>query len=76
MVDDSGDLILTYKCNITETNDVYVKRNLLHLAPEVCNGFQGVTKAVDWWSYGSILYELLVGLVCITIKIDTMLYIF
>lgn len=62
MVDDSGDLLLTYMCSIREVNENYVKRNTLHLAPEVCS-FQRVTKAVDWWSYGLILYELLVGLV-------------
>lgn len=58
MVDDGGDLLLTYKCSIKEVNEVYVD-----LAPEVYT-FQKLTKAVDWWSYGSVLYELLVGMVC------------
>jgi serum/glucocorticoid-regulated kinase 2 len=33
-----------------------------YLAPEVLTG-EGYTLAIDWWCLGSILYEMLVGLV-------------
>ena len=32
-----------------------------YLAPEVLKG-EGYTKAVDWWSYGSLVFEMLTGL--------------
>lgn len=62
MIDDGGDLVLTYTCSIKEVNEIYISRKYMHLAPEVYS-FQKITKTVDWWSYGTILYELLVGMV-------------
>lgn len=62
MIDDAGDLVLTYVCSLREMNDVCVNRKFLHLPPEV-HSFQKITKAVDWWNYGIILYELVVGMV-------------
>lgn len=65
MVDDNGDLVLTYMCSIKEVSEIYINRRFLHLAPEIYS-FKKITKAVDWWSYGTILYELLVGMVSST----------
>lgn len=62
LVDESDDLILTYMCNVKELCDLYAKDVNLDLAPEVYS-FEEITQAVDWWSFGAILYELLVGMV-------------
>lgn len=66
MVDDNGDLMLTYMCSIKEPN--CTNRRFVDLAPEV-SSFKKVTKAIDWWSYGIILYELLVGVVSIMVSV-------
>lgn len=62
LVDEYGDLILTYMCNINDVTDAFINRNVPHLAPEVYS-FQPRTASVDWWCYGTIMYELLVGMV-------------
>jgi serine/threonine protein kinase len=33
-----------------------------YLAPEIIRA-QGYTKAVDWWSFGVLIYEMIVGYV-------------
>jgi len=33
-----------------------------YLAPEVLDGDRGYTKAVDWWSFGTLMFEMLTGL--------------
>jgi serine/threonine protein kinase len=35
-----------------------------YLAPEIFMG-KGYDKSVDWWALGTLLYEMLSGLVCI-----------
>lgn len=61
LLDENENLVLTYMCNIKELCDLYAKGVNLNLAPEVYS-FEDVTEAVDWWSFGAILYELLVGM--------------
>ncbi|KAF7279668.1 hypothetical protein GWI33_006832 [Rhynchophorus ferrugineus] len=61
LIDENKNLILTYMCNVKELCDLYTKGINFDLAPEVY-GFEEVTVAADWWSFGAILYELLVGL--------------
>lgn len=36
--------------------------NIMCTAPEVLEG-KGYGKAVDWWSFGTLMYEMLTGLV-------------
>lgn len=62
LIDQSDNLVLTYKCNVKELCQLYSRGINLDLAPEVYS-FEEVTEAVDWWSFGAILYELLVGMV-------------
>lgn len=64
LVNEKGDIVLTYMCNIKEFGDFFCDGINYNLAPEIYT-FQEITTATDWWSYGAILYELLVGMVCI-----------
>lgn len=61
LIDENGDLILTYMCSLSQDNFLKTDTDL-YVAPELFT-FNKVTSAADWWSYGSILYELLVGVV-------------
>lgn len=49
-------------CNVKELCPMYTGGINLDLAPEVYS-FEEITDAADWWSFGAILYELLVGVV-------------
>jgi serine/threonine protein kinase len=49
-------------CNVNEALDVFSSVSSIHVAPEIYT-FEPVTDAVDWWCFGAILYELLVGMV-------------
>lgn len=62
LLDAENNIVLTYMCNIKELCDLYMKGIDANLAPEVYS-FEDVTAAVDWWSFGAILYRLLVGMV-------------
>ncbi|KAB0804546.1 hypothetical protein PPYR_01516 [Photinus pyralis] len=62
LINESGDLTLTYMYSMQDKNYIFLNnRNEVALAPELY-GFQPVHFAVDWWSYGAILYEMLVGM--------------
>lgn len=65
LVDNQGNIVLTYMCNVNEFYDCFnLEKHCL--APEMY-GIGPVTSAADWWSLGCILYELLVGLPLISI---------
>lgn len=60
LIDDKGNLLLSYMYQVNGKRIFNYKGNL-HLAPELYK-FDGVSTAADWWSFGTILYELLVGI--------------
>lgn len=64
LIDEKGNLLLTYMCNFREKVKLFSNKyeNKFYCAPEAY-GLQHVTFAADWWSYGSILFELLTGMV-------------
>ncbi|CAH1102840.1 unnamed protein product [Psylliodes chrysocephalus] len=61
LIDDKEDILLTYKCNNKELGDLFSSSINHNLAPEVYS-FHQVRNAADWYSFGAILYELLVGM--------------
>lgn len=60
LIDENDNLVLTYMCNIKELSDLFSTNMNYNLAPEVYS-FHQVTNSADWFSFGAILYELLVG---------------
>ncbi|XP_044749701.1 ribosomal protein S6 kinase delta-1 [Coccinella septempunctata] len=61
LINENGDLTLTYMCNAKEPHGIFVNKRDLNLAPEV-QGIGPVGEEADWWSLGAIFYEILVGM--------------
>ncbi|XP_072479629.1 ribosomal protein S6 kinase-like 1 [Notamacropus eugenii] len=63
LLDTTGHIRLTYFGQWTEVEPRYCTEALenLYSAPEV-GGISELTEACDWWSFGSLLYELLTGM--------------
>nr|XP_020031226.1 ribosomal protein S6 kinase-like 1 [Castor canadensis] len=62
LLDQAGHIRLTYFGQWSEVEPQYSREAADHLysAPEV-GGISELTEACDWWSFGSLLYELLTG---------------
>ncbi|KAL1501633.1 hypothetical protein ABEB36_006928 [Hypothenemus hampei] len=60
LIDENSNVLLTYMCNTKEMCSLYTKEENLNLAPEMYS-FEEITESADWWSFGAILYELLIG---------------
>ncbi|KAJ8925910.1 hypothetical protein NQ315_009762 [Exocentrus adspersus] len=60
LLNENHDLVLTYMCNVKDLCDLFSSGVNSNLAPEVYS-YHEITTTADWWSYGAILYEMLVG---------------
>ncbi|XP_063222280.1 ribosomal protein S6 kinase delta-1 [Bacillus rossius redtenbacheri] len=62
LLGDGGHVFLTYQCQWASVDCVLSREAVesLYAAPEVRSIFP-LTPAVDWWSYGALLFELLTG---------------
>lgn len=58
MIDDTGDLVLTYQCSISNNYEINMHRN--NIMSKI-DDTQDYSNEIDFWSLGMILYEWLVG---------------
>ncbi|XP_045464263.1 ribosomal protein S6 kinase delta-1 [Harmonia axyridis] len=61
LINEKGNLTLTYMCNAKDSYDIFINKRDLNLAPEV-QGIGPEGEEADWWSFGAIFYEILVGM--------------
>lgn len=61
LLNDKEDIVLTYQCKIS--NNFILNQNKYFNVTQELDNFNKISKNSTLWSFGTILYELLVGMV-------------